>query len=174
MACENGLVYYIIGIATLASGMTIYWVGYIEHSAGGLDLVDSEATSPECVEIRETESFFDWPEKCKKVVEQDTFFNWHVTMMMWPFVMCATLAITAFRKFENRKVAKIFHVVFHCVALSAALSAFGMGYASNQARWGPDSHFATMHSWVGMVTLVLYSLNFIAGLFLYLFNGKKI
>ena len=38
MACENGLVYYIVGIATLASGMTIFWVGYIDHFAGGLHL----------------------------------------------------------------------------------------------------------------------------------------
>ena len=38
MACENGLVYYIVGIATLASGMTIFWVGYIDHFAGGLHI----------------------------------------------------------------------------------------------------------------------------------------
>ena len=41
MACENGLVYFIIGIATLASGMTIFWVGYIDHFEGGLHLVTS-------------------------------------------------------------------------------------------------------------------------------------
>ena len=39
MVCSNGLVYYIVGIATLASGMTIFWVGYIDHFAGGLHLV---------------------------------------------------------------------------------------------------------------------------------------
>ena len=44
MACENGLVYYIIGIATLASGMTIFWVGYIDHFEGGLHL-DTSAGS---------------------------------------------------------------------------------------------------------------------------------
>ena len=38
MVCTNGLVYYIVGIATLASGMTIFWVGYIDHFAGGLHL----------------------------------------------------------------------------------------------------------------------------------------
>lgn len=38
MVCANGLVYYIVGIATLASGMTIFWVGYIDHFAGGLHL----------------------------------------------------------------------------------------------------------------------------------------
>ena len=42
MVCANGLVYYIVGIATLASGMTIFWVGYIDHFAGGLHL----ATGP--------------------------------------------------------------------------------------------------------------------------------
>ena len=93
-------------------------------------------------------------------------------MMMWPFVMCATLAVTAFRKIKSHRIAKIVHIVFHCIALAAALSAFGMGYASNEARFGSDAHFATMHSWVGMLTLVLYTLNFIAGLFLYLFNSK--
>ena len=94
-------------------------------------------------------------------------------MMMWPFVMCATLAVTAFRKFNDKKIAKIFHLVFHIIAMASAWSAYGMAHANTQARWG-GGHFDTIHSWVGMTTMVLYTLNFIFGLFLYWFQGLSV
>ena len=85
MACENGLVYYIIGwdfqfilvcenvkresrwpkcflikwltqvkgIATLASGMCIYWVGYIDYAAGGLHLEDHTPENKTFIELEE-------------------------------------------------------------------------------------------------------------------------
>ena len=55
-------------------------------------------------------------------------------MMMWPFVMCSTLAVTIFRKIENQKLAKVLHVAFHTVAIMAAWSAFTLGYMTNEAK----------------------------------------
>ena len=177
------------GIATLASGMCIYWVGYIDYAAGGLHLEDHTPENKTCIELEERNAeIWEKPPNCLKTVEQgfffflrpikewdflENFFNWHVTMMMWPFVMCATLAVTAFRKFNDKEIAKIFHLVFHIIAMASAWSAYGMAHANTQARWG-GGHFDTIHSWVGMTTMVLYTLNFIFGLFFYWFQGLSV
>ena len=113
-------------------------------------------------------------------------------MMMWPFVMCATLAVTIFRKIENQKLAKTLHVCFHTVAILAAWSAYTLGYMTNEkkgyghfrlgyrlvnfaVRYKIDTpisklynpNHSTFHSYVGMLTLVLYSVNFVAGALFY-------
>merc|ERR1711962_304796 len=49
------------------------------------------------------------------------------------------------------------------------MGAYGMAHANTQARWG-GGHFDTIHSWVGITTMVLYTLNFIFGLFFYWFQ----
>ena len=71
MACDNGLAYYIIGIATLASGMCIYWVGYIDFAAGGLHLEDYTPEDQTCIELEERDApIWEKPAKCLKTVEQ--------------------------------------------------------------------------------------------------------
>ena len=62
------------GIATLASGMCIYWVGYIDYAAGGLHLEDHTPENKTCIELEERNAeIWEKPPNCLKTVEQDFF-----------------------------------------------------------------------------------------------------
>ena len=63
------------GIATLASGMCIYWVGYIDFAAGGLHLEDYTPENKTCIELEERNAeIWEKPANCLKTVEQGIFF----------------------------------------------------------------------------------------------------
>jgi len=76
--------------------------------------------------------------------------------------------------FVDRSIAKIFHVVFNTIGLGGAIAGFYIDYNTIELK-GYD-HFNSAHTYMGMLTLVLYLFQWITGLVLFAicipFNGS--
>jgi len=102
--------------------------------------------------------------------------NLHVLFMLFVFFLPFAIGAASFRLFTfvDRSIAKIFHVVFNTIGLGGAIAGFYIEYNTIEVQ-GYD-HFNSAHTYMGMLTLVLYLFQWITGLVLFAicipFNGS--
>jgi hypothetical protein len=97
-----------------------------------------------------------------------TFAN-HPFLMSFAFAVCLTFGVLSYATYErilgvSHATAKCLHFAWHTVALGAALTGFGSMYFVH-AQSG--HHFLSLHSWLGVLVLAAFSLQYVMGVVLY-------
>ncbi|XP_061741025.1 transmembrane ascorbate-dependent reductase CYB561 [Nerophis ophidion] len=100
-------------------------------------------------------------------------FNMHPLCMVLGMVFLQGDAVLVYRVFrkEASKNVKILHGVIHLLAL--IISVVGMVAVFDFHRAAKYSDMYSLHSWCGMATLVLFSLQWVMGLLFFLFPGAS-
>jgi len=103
-------------------------------------------------------------------------FNWHPFLMTIGPVVLQADAILTFRAFRDSKKnsLKILHGAFHIGAI--ILTIIGLIPAMDLHNYGaaPRAHLYTLHSWVGVIAIILYIIQWILGLVTYLKPGLSV
>ncbi|XP_061702940.1 transmembrane ascorbate-dependent reductase CYB561 isoform X1 [Syngnathoides biaculeatus] len=96
-------------------------------------------------------------------------FNLHPLCMVLGLVFLQGDAILVYRVFHNeaKKNVKVLHGVIHLLALIISIVGIVAVFDSHRAAKYPNMY--SLHSWCGMATIVLFSVQWVMGLLFFLF-----
>ncbi|XP_077390955.1 transmembrane ascorbate-dependent reductase CYB561 [Festucalex cinctus] len=96
-------------------------------------------------------------------------FNLHPLCMILGLVFLQGDAILVYRVFRNeaKKNVKVLHGVIHLLALIISIVGVAAVFDAHRAAKYPNMY--SLHSWCGMATIVLFSLQWVMGLSFFLF-----
>ncbi|CAG0883136.1 unnamed protein product [Darwinula stevensoni] len=122
-----------------ALGLVIYWV--MQYQGG-----------------------FAWTEDPKKE------FNLHPTLMIAGFIFFMGHALLVYRSCRccKRIYNKLVHTIFHLCALPCIAVAVITVFDSHNLASPPIPNLYSLHSWLGLVTMGLFALQFVVGFFSFL------
>ncbi|XP_050419072.1 transmembrane ascorbate-dependent reductase CYB561 isoform X1 [Patella vulgata] len=98
-------------------------------------------------------------------------FNYHPLFMIIGMIFLYSDAILAYRVFRNDKkiYVKLLHAGMHVCALLFAAVGLKAVFDSHNLPDPPKANLSTLHSWVGLIAVVLYGLQWLGGFFCFLF-----
>ncbi|XP_044753982.1 plasma membrane ascorbate-dependent reductase CYBRD1 isoform X2 [Coccinella septempunctata] len=142
--CGNWLEYtLVIVLATIlllgSLGLTLFWV--INYHGG-----------------------FAWQENPRKQ------FNLHPVLMVAGFITFSGFSILLYRicRCCRRIYVKLLHTVFHALAIPCVALGFLAVLDSHNLADPPIPNFYSLHSWIGLVTMGLFAIQFVIGFFSFL------
>ncbi|KAH8500534.1 hypothetical protein H0E87_015687 [Populus deltoides] len=98
--------------------------------------------------------------------------NMHALLMAVGFIVFAGEAIMAYKSVPaKRKVQKAFHVTLHLIALAAGV--VGVYAAFKFKHEVEEKDMTSLHSWLGMITICLFGLQWLLGFFSFVFPGAE-
>ncbi|XP_063921303.1 lysosomal membrane ascorbate-dependent ferrireductase CYB561A3 isoform X1 [Zophobas morio] len=137
---EYALVMILACILLLASlALTLYWV--IKHRGG-----------------------FAWRDDPIKQ------FNFHPVLMVAGFITFSGFSVLLYRicRCCRRIYVKLLHTVFHALAIPCVAVGFLTVLDSHNLAQPPIPNFYSLHSWIGLVTMGLFAIQFVVGFFSFL------
>lgn len=98
-------------------------------------------------------------------------FNWHPLLMIFSLVYAYGNGILFYRIFRNerKKKLKVAHAIIMISAFFLAVIGLKAVFDSHNLANVPNLY--TLHSWIGLVTVILFSLQWVAGCVTFLFPG---
>jgi len=102
-------------------------------------------------------------------------FNIHPFVMVLGTVVCYTEGVLSWGLPFTHRQNKFIHFPFMAVGLVLIL--FGLGTVITVKQDIADKHFYSMHSWLGIITILLYVLNAVGGIIAFLlpeFIGRNV
>ncbi|XP_055531293.1 plasma membrane ascorbate-dependent reductase CYBRD1 [Wyeomyia smithii] len=102
-------------------------------------------------------------------------FNWHPLLMTMGMIFLYGNSILIYRGFRyaRKKPLKITHAVIHGLAFIFTVIALVAAFDSHNLASPPRPNMYTLHSWVGMAAVVIFSLQYVFGFVSYLFPGVR-
>ncbi|KAL5007208.1 hypothetical protein ScPMuIL_016014 [Solemya velum] len=102
-------------------------------------------------------------------------FNYHPVFMVIGLVFLYADAILAYRVFRNVKkiYIKVIHAVIHVGALMFAAVGLKAVFDSHNLATKQIPNLYSLHSWLGLATVILFGLQWLGGFLTYLFPGMN-
>ncbi|VVC30069.1 Hypothetical protein CINCED_3A013962 [Cinara cedri] len=97
--------------------------------------------------------------------------NWHPLLMTIAFIYLFANSILHFRYFHNddKLLLKIQHAIIHCIIIIVAAFGIWAGLSSNKIAKPPVPKFYSLHSWLGIITIILFVSQFSSGFVSFLY-----
>ncbi|XP_015366777.1 PREDICTED: cytochrome b561-like [Diuraphis noxia] len=105
--------------------------------------------------------------------EPKKIFNWHSILMTIAFVYLFANAILHYRTFQNNTKRKLKnqHAIIHgCILILIVFAGFAV-FISHQYADPPIPHLYSLHSWLGVITVVMFLAQLFSGLYCFLYPG---
>ncbi|CAN1151474.1 Transmembrane ascorbate-dependent reductase CYB561 [Linum perenne] len=93
--------------------------------------------------------------------------------MVIGFIILSGEGIMAYKtvRGQRRTVRKVTHLILHSVAFVSAV--FGLIVVFRYKHLIHSPHMITLHSWLGIITVSSFALQFVLGVGFYMFKGAK-
>ncbi|XP_028134842.1 plasma membrane ascorbate-dependent reductase CYBRD1 isoform X5 [Diabrotica virgifera virgifera] len=97
-------------------------------------------------------------------------FNLHPVLMVAGFITFSGFSILLYRicRCCRRIYVKLLHTIFHALAIPCVAVGFLAVLDSHNLSSPPKPNFYSLHSWIGLVTMGLFALQFVVGFFSFL------
>ncbi|XP_026818107.1 cytochrome b561-like [Rhopalosiphum maidis] len=105
--------------------------------------------------------------------EPKIIFNWHPLLMTIAFVYLFANAILHYRTFPNntkKKLKKQHSLIHGCILILIVIAGFA-AFVSHQYSVPKIPHLYSLHSWLGIITILMFLSQFISGLWCFLYPG---
>eukprot|EP00271_Cylindrocystis_brebissonii_P009117 TRINITY_DN23772_c0_g1_i1.p1 TRINITY_DN23772_c0_g1~~TRINITY_DN23772_c0_g1_i1.p1 ORF type:complete len:262 (+),score=12.81 TRINITY_DN23772_c0_g1_i1:242-1027(+) len=94
-------------------------------------------------------------------------YNWHPLLMLVGFIFLFGNSLLVYRTYPGSKyVKKIIHAVFNLLGFICAV--VGVWFVWVYHDYTGDAHLTSLHAWLGFATVILFGLQWLGGLILYL------
>ncbi|KAF0697101.1 Aste57867_12208 [Aphanomyces stellatus] len=112
-------------------------------------------------------SGFSWATK------SDLVFNWHPVLMAFGFILCSSQAVLVFvTKPFDHYTNKLVHIACHSLSLvSISVAAVAIFKYHNEHGF---TNLRSVHSWIGLSTLILFGAQYVFGFLVYFFPGATV
>ncbi|KAL1464970.1 hypothetical protein WDU94_004568 [Cyamophila willieti] len=100
-------------------------------------------------------------------------FNWHPLLMTIGMVYLGGNVNLIYRSLRNygKKELKLAHVSLHSVILFMVLFGLVAAFDSHNFADPPKPNLYTLHSWIGLLTVILYFSQYVVGFFSFMYPG---
>ncbi|KAE9524743.1 hypothetical protein AGLY_014793 [Aphis glycines] len=108
--------------------------------------------------------------------EPKIIFNWHPLLMTIAFLYLFANAILHYRTFPNNTKQKLKnqHALIHgCILILIVLAGFA-AFVSHQYGKPQIPHLYSLHSWLGVITIIMFLSQLISGLWCFLYPGVAV
>ncbi|KAF3432070.1 hypothetical protein FNV43_RR26809 [Rhamnella rubrinervis] len=107
-----------------------------------------------------------------KSTNKQKIFNLHPLLMIIGFLLLGGEAIMAYKSVPGpRKSQKLVHLILHLLALLSGILGIYAVFRYKHESSQPD--MVTLHSWLGIITISLFGLQYLLGFFTYFFPGAE-
>lgn len=102
-------------------------------------------------------------------------FNWHPVLMTIGMIFLYANSIIVYRAFPNnsKRNLKLTHAIIHVIAFLLTVIALQAVFDSHNLNKPPIANLYTLHSWIGLIAVILFSCQWISGLVTFLYPGLK-
>ncbi|XP_001950854.1 cytochrome b561 [Acyrthosiphon pisum] len=107
------------------------------------------------------------------ITEPKIIFNWHPLLMTIAFIYLLANSILHYRTFQNNTKRKLKnqHALIHgCILILIVIAGFA-AFVSHQYAKPPIPHLYSLHSWLGVLTIVMFLSQLFSGLWCFLYPG---
>lgn len=107
------------------------------------------------------------------VSDADKEFNWHPMLMVLGLIFTYAQSMLVYRtgRHAKKKLLKITHAVLHCLAFILTVIALKAAFDSHNYSVPPKPNLYTLHSWVGLIAVILFAYQFLSGFISFLYPG---
>ncbi|XP_066996757.1 transmembrane ascorbate-dependent reductase CYB561 [Anabrus simplex] len=102
-------------------------------------------------------------------------FNWHPVLMTIGMIFLYADSIMVYRAFPNnsKRNLKLTHAIIHVIAFILSVIGLQAVFDSHNLATPPTPNLYTLHSWIGLVAVILFCCQWMSGLVTFLFPGLK-
>lgn len=98
-------------------------------------------------------------------------FNWHPLLMVTSFIFLYSQSILVYRVGRNKvkKTLKLWHAIMHTLAFVLAVIGLQAAFDSHNLDNPPKPNLYTLHSWIGIITAILFGYQLLSGFLSFLY-----
>ncbi|VDP37743.1 unnamed protein product, partial [Soboliphyme baturini] len=106
--------------------------------------------------------------------QPDQMFHYHPLLMSIGLLFVFGEAILIYRvfRYERKMVTKLAHAILHTIVFTLIVIALHAVFTSHQLNRVPNLY--SLHSWVGLSVVLLFSMQYLCGLVTFLFPGLSL
>ncbi|KAH1011424.1 hypothetical protein HUJ04_000797 [Dendroctonus ponderosae] len=100
-------------------------------------------------------------------------FNWHPLLMILSMVFLYSQAILIYRTGRNipKLKLKIIHGSIHLMAFILSVIGLKAVFDTHNLATPPIANLYSMHSWIGLITVIIFAMQFLSGFLSFLYPG---